>query len=98
MIAEGRNDNFKGLTLQPFMALLKGMDWVKSTLTMVRLDGGYGLFLEVQHKIPLWLFAEKSGQVRLFRRADTALELCLRWGVSTVSVKLGSETGSFGVK
>lgn len=90
MNAEDEHDNVKGFTQGPFLALLQGADWVKPSLTMVRLEGGYGLQLEVQHKVPCWLLAEKSGKVRIFRRADTALELCLRWGVTTVPVKLGS--------
>lgn len=85
------NPPLAGFTLQPFLTLARRSDWVKPTLTVTTVDGGYALRLEVKHRQPCWLFAEKSGRIRIFKRADTALELCRRVGLSSVTVHLQRE-------
>ncbi len=90
--AKPQNPEITGFPLQPFLTLARGADWVKPTLTVVTVDGGYALRLEVKSRQPSWLFAEKSGRIRIFKRADTALDLCRRMGLRSVPVQLERES------
>ena len=60
-------------------------------LTMPRSAiGRYALRLEVKNRESCWLLAEKSGAIRAFKRAETALEMCRRLGLELITVHLQS--------
>lgn len=93
-----QNTDVMGFVLQPFLTLARGRDWVKPTLTLVAVEGGYALRLEVRNRESCWLLAEKSGEVRVFKRAETALDLCRRVGVTSVTVHLQAQPMSRAVQ
>lgn len=47
-----------------------------SWLYLVPWAGGYALFLQTRNGPRVWLIAERSKRVRIFRRVETALVLC----------------------
>ncbi len=47
-----------------------------SWLYLVPWAGGYALFLQTRNGPRVWLIAERSKRVRIFRRVETALALC----------------------
>jgi len=51
-------------------------------------DGGFGLFLQISHGPRVWLIAERSKRVRIFKRAETALPVCRSLGADRVLVLL----------
>lgn len=78
-----------GLAWQAFASLAKGQFGVRAHLVLVDLGGGYGLFLENRSVGAgmVCLHAEKSGKLRVFKRAETALALCRELGAKSVMVR-----------
>lgn len=83
------NAEFEGLTLT-----LDGIRvYLHSNAAIPRLylvarRGGYALYLQARLGPRVWLIAERSKQVRLFKRVETALAVCNQLEVASVVVML----------
>lgn len=51
-------------------------------------NGGYALFLQVSHGPRVWLIAERSKRVRIFKRLESALAVCVTFDTDRVVVLL----------
>lgn len=52
--------------------------------------GGYGLCLQVSHGPRVWLIAERSKRLRVFKRIETALRVCRDLGADQVVVRFSN--------
>lgn len=57
-------------------------------LFLVPQDGGFALCLQANHGSRVWLIAERSKRVRIFKRIETALEVCRSLEANRVVVEL----------
>lgn len=57
-------------------------------LFLARRNGGYALFLQVSHGPRVWLIAERSRRVRIFKRFETAEAVCRQFDTDRVVVLL----------
>lgn len=84
-----RNADFEGLSLT-----LDGMrvyllsNAAKPWLYLVAWHGGYALYLQARVGPRVWLIAERSKQVRVFKRLETALSVCKQLEAGSVVVML----------
>lgn len=69
-VFEGMHLMLDGMRI--FMRSNIGNTW----LSLVPWAGGYALFLRQRTGPRVWLIAERSKRVRIFRRIETALALC----------------------
>ena len=83
------NAGFDGMQL-----MLEGMRiMVQSNVGWPRLflvarESGYALFLQISHGPRVWLIAERSKRVRIFKQIETALGVCKELGAGRVAVLL----------
>jgi hypothetical protein len=57
-------------------------------LFLARRNGGFALFLQVSHGPRVWLIAERSRRVRIFKRFETAETVCRQFDTDRVVVLL----------
>lgn len=57
-------------------------------LSLVPRDGGFALFMQISHGPRVWLIAERSKRVRIFKRVETAFSVCRQLGADRFSVLL----------
>ena len=57
-------------------------------LYLVPCDGGHALFLQAAHGPRVWLIAEHSKRVRIFKRLEAALTVCQQLEATQVQVLL----------
>ena len=55
---------------------------------LVPCDAGFALCLQISHGPRVWLIAERSKRVRVFKRVQTALAVCKDLGADQVVVVL----------
>lgn len=55
-------------------------------LFMVPRNGGFALFLQISHGPRVWLIAERSKRVRIFKRVETAFPVCEELGSDRVVI------------
>lgn len=75
----------RGLHLEGFRLLLGARSFGVAALQSV--PGGVAFKITNPGAV-VWLIAEQSKQVRVFKRADTALNLCRQLGLKSVTVEL----------
>jgi hypothetical protein len=63
-------------------------------LLLVPREGGFGLCLQVAHGPRVWLIAERSKRVRIFRRLETAFAVCRGLEADQVVVLLKASEGA----
>ena len=85
MVVLGYSD--QGLQLDALRALLQVPRNV-GRLSVHSVDDGYIVGALMHGGVMVWLVAERSKKVRIFKRADTALSLCRQLGFKTVQVEL----------
>lgn len=91
----GNAEAASGLPWQAFVTLAGGQFSFRSSMFLRQVEGGYGLFLEnrmVGSGI-VGLHAEKSGKLRVFKRAETAFVLCRQLGAKSVTVRFQETDG-----
>lgn len=57
-------------------------------LFLVPCSGGFALCLQISHGPRVWLIAERSKQIRIFKRLETALSVCKQLEADQVVVML----------
>ncbi len=83
------NADFEGLFLTlDGMRVYLHSNAVFPRLYLVAWRGGYALYLQARIGPLVWLIAERSKQVRLFKRVETALAVCKQLEVGSVVVML----------
>ncbi len=57
-------------------------------LFLVPRDVGFALYLQISHGPRVWLIAERSKRVRIFKRVETAFAVCQELGADQFIVQL----------
>lgn len=77
----------RGLMLAAFRSLVEGLRG-HSRVALVPVEGGFVLRATVGQMPSCWLVAERSQELRVFRRAETAFGVCRQMGLGQVTVDL----------
>ena len=60
-------------------------------LFLVPREDGFALYLQISHGPRVWLIAERSKRVRIFKRVETAFSVCTQLGADQFIVRLKEE-------
>ena len=96
-VLRGKEGGFAGV--EGSVLMLNGMRALiaarvgHSRLVLVKRDGGFALRFEAAYCPHVWLIAERSQRLRIFKSVETAVGVCRELGVPEVHVLLGAPEG-----